>query len=270
MQSLIADLRYAIRLLAGAPGFTIAVIVVLALGIGANSAIFTALDRSVIRPLPYMDPGRLVTIWEDFTAFETPKTRVSPATFVDWRKRSQFFDQMGGYVVRSADLSGGGAPEQVLGIAVTSNLLPLLGVSPLLGRTYESREEGPESRLVILSYGLWQRRYAGDRNLLGQSILMNGEKYSVIGIMPVGFHFPDRQTEFWWPLGLQLQVVTRRNSHFMKVVARLKPGRDPRQAQAEMDGVARQLAREYPASNRSEEHTSELQSPVHLVCRLLL
>ena len=249
MQSLIADLRYAIRLLARAPGFTIAVIVVLALGIGANSAIFTALDRTVIRPLPYMDPDRLVTIWEDFTAFGTPKTRVSPATFFDWRKRSQFFDQIGGYLVRSADLSGGGAPEQVLGIAVTSNLLPLLGVSPLLGRTYESREEGPESRLVILSYGLWQRRYAGDRNLLGQSILMNGEKYSVIGIMPAVFHFPDRQTEFWWPLGLQPQVLTRRNSHFMKVVARLKPGHDWRQAQADMDSVARQLAREYPASN---------------------
>src|ERR1051325_7597564 len=102
-----SDIRFALRVLRKAPGFTIAVIVVLALGIGANSAIFTALDRTVIRPLPYMDPDRLVTIWEDFTAFGTPKTRVSPATFFDWRKRSEFFDQMGGYVVRSADLSGG-------------------------------------------------------------------------------------------------------------------------------------------------------------------
>lgn len=249
MQSLLADLRYALRLLARSPGFTIAVVVVLALGIGANSAIFTALDRTVIRPLPYSDPDRLAAVWEDFSAFGSPKSRVSPATFIDWKKRNQAFLDMAAYGVRSADLSGGGAPEEVQGLAVTANLFPLLGVSPLLGRTFDKSEETPETRAVVLSYRLWQRRYAGDRNLLGQPILMNGEKYSVIGIMPAGFHYPDRKTEYWMPLGLSPQVLTRRNSHFLKVIARLKPGRDWRQAQSDLDGVARQLAQEYPATN---------------------
>jgi len=249
MQSLIADIRYALRLLARSPGFTIAVVLVLALGIGANSAIFTALDRTVIRPLPYSDPDRIAAVWEDFSAFGSPKSRVSPATFVDWKKRNQAFADMAAYGARSADLSGGGAPEEVQGLAVTANLFPLLGVTPLLGRTFDKSEESPETRAVVLSYRLWQRRYAGDRNLLGQPILMNGEKYSVLGIMPAGFHYPDRTTEYWLPLGLSPQVLARSNSHFLKVIARLKPGRDWRQAQSDLDGVARQLAQEYPATN---------------------
>src|SRR5258708_1167767 len=139
MQSLLADVRYALRLLRRAPGFTLAVVVVLALGIGANSAIFTALDKIVIRPLPYADSDRLAMLWEDFSAFGTPKQRVSPATFLDWRKRNQAFAQFAAYGGSSIDLSGGGPPEQVQGQRVTSNLLPLLGVAPLLSlQTYNS------------------------------------------------------------------------------------------------------------------------------------
>ena len=251
MQTLLADLRYAVRLLRRAPGFSLAVVVVLALGIGANSAIFTALDKIVIRPLPYPDSDRLAVLWEDYSAFGTPKQRVSPATFLDWRKRNQVFAALGAYGGSSSDLSAGGPPEQVQGQRVTSNLLPLLGVPPLLGRTFSSGEEGPETKAVVLSYRLWQRRFGGDMHLPGQAILMSGEKYTVIGVMPAGFHFPDLQTEYWISWGLSPQMLTRRTSHFLHVVGRLHRDRDMAQAQADMNGVARQMSKEFPASNAS-------------------
>ena len=250
METLAADLRYAIRLLAKSPAFTLAVIVVLALGIGANSAMFTVLDRTVIRPLPYFEADRLVMLWEDLSAFGTAKSRVSPATFLDWRKRNQTLDQTAAYVgPRNMDLAGTGAPEEVLGLSVTANLIPMLGAQPLLGRTFTADEEGPETKAAVLSYRLWQRRFGGDPKLVGGFIRMNGERYSVIGVMPAGFQFPDPDTELWLPLGVTPQVMARRNSHFLKVVARLKPGRAIGEARADMTAVARQMEREFPATN---------------------
>jgi putative ABC transport system permease protein len=248
METLVADIRYALRLLSKAPGFTLAVLIVIALGIGSNSAIFTLLDKTVIRPLPYADSDRLAILWEDFSAFGTPKQRVSPATFLDWRRRNQVFEEMGAWLGSAMNLAGSGAPEQVLGIGVTSNLIPMLGVSPVVGRTFSASEEAPGVREVVLSFRFWQRRYGGDRGLVGQTILMNGEKYTVIGVMPQGFHFPNRQTDYWVPFGLTPQLLSRRGSHFLKVVGRLKPGRDWQQAQADMTAVARQLRREYASS----------------------
>ena len=250
MQALLADLRYSVRILIKAPGFALAVIAVLALGIGANSAIFSVLDKTVIRPLPYADPDRLVMLWEDFSAFGTAKSRVSPGTFFDWRKRSQTFETLAAYAgPRNMDLSGAGAPEEVLGLGVTANLLPTLGVQPLIGRTFSSDEEGPATKSVVLSYRLWQRRFGGDRNLVGNSVRMNGEMYSVIGVMPAGFQFPDPQTEMWLPLGLAPQVLIRRNSHFLKVVGRVDRKRDLLQAQSDMRAVARALETEFPSTN---------------------
>jgi putative ABC transport system permease protein len=136
-----------------------------------------------------------------------------------------------------------------LGAAVTANLIPTLGVRPLLGRMFTADEERPETRAIVLSYRLWQRRYGGDPNLVGNAVTMNGLAYTVIGVMPKGFQFPDRQTELWQPLGLSPLLLARRNSHFLKVVGRLKPDRTVRQAQSEMSAVAAQLAKEFPASN---------------------
>ncbi len=247
---MLSDLRYALRILSRARAFSFAVIMVLALGIGANSAIFSALDTIVIRPLPYAAPDRLARLWEDFSAFGVPKNRVSPATFLDWRKRTQVFEQIAAYAgPATVDLSGGGPPEEVHGQSITANLIPMLGVQPLLGRTFHDDEEIPNSRVVILSYGLWQRRYHGDPALPGKSILMNGENYVVAGIMPRSFQYPDRDTELWLPLGISPQIWTRRNSHFLKVVGRIKPGRDLRQAQSDMNAVAARLAADYPVTN---------------------
>jgi putative ABC transport system permease protein len=242
------DIRFALRLLVRAPGFTAAVVLVLALGIGSNSAIFSALDKTVIRPLPYKEPDRLVTVWEDFSAFGVPKQRVSPATFLDWRSRNDSFSEIAAYAGPGPmDLSGGGTPEEVLGMSVTANLLPMLGVRPMLGRTFISDEESPSSRAVVLSYRLWHRSFGADASLVGRSILMSGEKYTVLGVMPRGFQYPDRQTELWLPLGLSPQIMRRRNSHFLKVVGRIHT--NLAQAQADMSAVAAQLAAEFPASN---------------------
>ncbi len=245
------DLRYALRELRRSPGSSATIVAVLALGIGANSAIFTALDRTVIRPLPYAEPDRLVMVWEDFSAFGLPKNRVSPGTFLDWSRRSQAFEAMGAYAgPRNLDLAGEGPPEEALGQSVTANLIPLLGVRPLLGRTFTADEEGPETRAVVLSYRLWQRRFAGDPNVVGTRIAMNGVAYTVLGVMPKGFLFPDGETDLWLPLGLSPQLLARRNSHFLKVAGRLKPERSLRQAQADMSLVAGALEREFPATNQ--------------------
>lgn len=247
---MLSDLRYALRLLMRAPGFTLAVVLVLALGIGANSAIFSAVDQLVIRPLAYPDSGRLTMLWEDFSAFGVARNRVSPATFLDWRRRSQAYADMAAYAgPATKDLSGNGAPEEVVGQSVTANLLSLLGTPPFLGRTFQPEEEHVDSQVVVLSYRLWQRRFGGDPNLVGRTILMSGTNYTVNGIMPAGFQFPDRQTEFWIPIGMSPPLLARRNSHFLKVVGRIKPGRQAADAQADMSAVARLLARQFPATN---------------------
>jgi putative ABC transport system permease protein len=249
VNAFLVDLRLAVRLLGRSPGFTLAVVVVMALGIGVTSAIFAAVDQTVIRPLPYRDPGRLVMVWEDFSAFGVPKQRVSPGTFLDWRRRNRTFEELAAYGAVSTNLSGTGAPEEVFGRRVTANLIPMLGVAPLVGRSFTQDEEGPEVRAVVLGYRLWKRKFTGDRELVGKTILMNGTAYSVIGVMPPRFDFPDRQTEYWVPFGLSPQLLSRRNSHFLKVVARLQQGRDVGAAQDDMKRVAGELAAEYPATN---------------------
>jgi predicted permease len=250
-QTFFADLKYSLRLLLRAPGFATAVIVILALGIGANAALFTALDRTVIRPLPFADPDRLATLWEDFSAFKVPKNRVSPGTFLDWRKRSQAFAEIAAYAgPTELDLAaGGGPPEEALGPRVTTNLLTMLGVAPMLGRTFAATEDDPGTKAVVLSHRLWVRRFHGDPSLIGQPIVMSGEKYTVLGVMPPGFHYPDARCEYWVPMGFTPQMAARRNSHFLKVVGRLKPGRTITHAQSDMSAVARDLEREFPNTN---------------------
>src|SRR5579872_4357583 len=169
------DLRHGLRALVRAPAYTASVVLVMALGIGANASVFAALDQTVFRALPYRDPGRLVVLWEDFSAFGRPRARVSPQTFLDWRAMASTFDQIGAYGLDSQTLSGNGTPQEVRGARVTANLIPLLGVSPAVGRTFTADEERPGSGKVVLSYRLWQGRYGGDAAILGRVITMNGE-----------------------------------------------------------------------------------------------
>ena len=228
-----SDLTHTVRLLRREAGFTMAVVLILALGIGANSAIFSAIDQTMIRPLGLRDPGQLAAVWEDFSAFGVPQSRVAPRTFTDWRARTGTFGELAAYVgPRTLDLAGGGPPEEIRGMSVTANLLGMLGVPPLLGRNFTAEEERVDSRLVILSYRLWQRRFDGSREIVGKPISMDGVPWTVVGVMPAGFQFPDRETEYWVLLGLTPEVWARRNSHFLKVIGRLKAGRTIADAQS--------------------------------------
>src|SRR2546428_1859621 len=159
MSNVWSDLRLAVRLLARAPGFSLAVILVVALGIGINSAVFTAIDQAVVRPLPYADADRLVMVWEDFPAFGVPKQRVSPGTYLDWKARTRAFDDLAAYGGDVRNLAGDGPPEEALGQHVTANLFHVLGVRPLLGRTFTADEEGPDTKAVVLAHRPWQSRY---------------------------------------------------------------------------------------------------------------
>ena len=249
MSSTLADVRFALRLLRKAPGFTISVIAVLALGIGANASVFSALDQTVIRPLPYSDPDHLALLSEDFSAFGMPKNRVSPATFFDWKRRTRAFANLATWRVSTMNLSETGAPEQVQGAAITANLLPLVGVPALAGQVLEAAEEAPGHRVVVLSERLWRRRFNADPALFGRPILMSGEPYTVVGVMPPGFHFPDARTDFWVPIALRPEQLTARNSHYLRVVGRLQPGVSWTAARDEMREIARQLEKEFPATN---------------------
>ena len=244
-----ARIRYAVRAVVKTPGYSAAVMVVLMLGIGANAAMFSALDQVVIRPLPFEAPDRLAAVWEDFSAFGTPKQRVSPGTFFDWQRRTRAFSALAAYHSSGFTLTGDGEPEALTGIAATANLIPTLGVQPLIGRTFTGAEEKPGVRLVVISHRLWQRRFQRDAGVLGRTMRLNGEAYTVIGVMPPGFQFPDGRCDYWIPLGLEPELAARRNSHFLFVIGRLRSDRTWNDAHSDMSAVAAQLAAEHPDSN---------------------
>jgi predicted permease len=239
----------ACRLLRESPGYSAAVFAVLTLGIGANAAVFSALDQVVLRPLPYPDSDRLASVWEDFSAFGTPRIRVSPATFFDWQRRARVWSSLAAYRLSGLTLTREGDPDALSGIAATSNLLPMLGVNPSFGRTFSGADDHPGSRVVVISDRLWRRRLASDPAVLGRTLRLNDEPYAIVGVMPPGFHFPDDRCDYWIPLGLTPELAGRRNSHFLYVVGRLAPGRTWNDARADMTGVAAQLAAAYPATN---------------------
>jgi len=251
MGTLIQDVRYGLRMLVKNPGFTAVAVITLALGIGANTAVFSVVNAVLLTPLPYKDAGRLVVVWEQNPERGWYRNIVSAANFVDWRKQNHVFAQMAAIdPQRTFNLTGGGEPEEVWGEQVTTNLFSLLGVRPVLGRDFLPEEDKPGGpRVVILSYGVWQRRYGGDASLVGKQISLNNDSYTVVGIMPADFYFPPFwreliRVELWVP-GLDLSNLVR-TDHADVALARLKPGVSPTQAQAEMDTIARGIQQQYP------------------------
>lgn len=249
MYDLLADLRYGARLLLKSPGFSLIVIMVLGLGIGANTAIFSTIDAVLLRPLPFHDPERLVMVWEDASHIGFARNTPAPANFVDWRKQNTVFTDMSAYRFQLANLAGDGTPEQIRGLRTMPNLFPLLGVKPLLGRWIEEKDETSEERVVVISYGLWQRRFGGDPAIVGKTISLSDLNYTVAGVMPANFRYPTDEFEYWAPSGLTPAELNRRGAHFLQVVARLKPGVSQEQAQAEMTTIAKRLEQEYPRTN---------------------
>jgi putative ABC transport system permease protein len=254
MQTLWQDLRYGLRMLLGKPGFTLVAVITLALGIGANAAIFSVINSVLLRPLPYPQPERLVWIWGTNPSADIKQESASLPDFVDWKAQSQSFAALGGFANFSPILTGAGEPERLTGAVVTDGFFSTLGVSPQLGRAFTSDEDRPGAqRVVVLSHGLWQRRFGGDPQIAGQKITLNGNPYMIVGVMPPGFKHPlpgmRLPVEVWAPLGLD-PAKTGRRSDFLGVIARLKPGVVIEQARAEMNALMGRLETQYPNTNR--------------------
>jgi putative ABC transport system permease protein len=249
IERLLQDIRFSIRTLRKSPGFTVFAVLALTLGLGANAAIFSVVDAVLLRSLPFRNADRLVEVWEEASHFGFPLAPVAPANSVDWNRRNHVFEDMAAVKGDLYALTGAGTPEQIEGSPVTANLFPLLGVSPVLGRGFSAEEDRPGGpRVVLISYGLWQRRFGGDASILRREILLNNEKYTVVGVMPRGITFPDK-SQIWVPLALGPRQLAERDNHYLRVFARLKPRVTLAQAQNEMADLAAQSASEHPETN---------------------
>jgi len=242
------DLRYAWRALRRSPGFAVTAVGIAALGIGTTTAAYTMVDHVLIRPLPFAEPDRLVRLWEDHSANGNGwEWDISPANYRDWKRMSTSFAAMAAYRGLLVNLTGQGEPESVEGASVEAGTFGLLGIQPVLGRSFRSeddRESAPAT--VILSYGLWQGRFAGDPDVIGRAIELDSKPYTVIGVMPEGFRFPARTARLWTPLQLAGDAYEDRLDCYLGVIGRLKPGVSEPQAAAEMRTVGGRLARAFP------------------------
>ena len=247
MESLIKDIKYGIRGLVKRPGFTAIALITLALGIGANTAIFSVVNAVLLRPLQFKDPEQLVIVWEDASFAGFPRNTPAPANYVDWKNQNQSFADMAASAETSFNITGDGEPERVAAHAVTANFFPLFGVQPLIGRSFLPEEDQPgAAKVALLSQSLWQSRYGGDRNVINRDIQLNGEKHTVIGVMPAGFQFMESEVRLWVPLAMSAEDMANRGGHYLKVVARLKPGVELTQAQADMNAVMSRITKDHP------------------------
>ena len=263
MADLWQDLRYAARMLARTPAFTAIAVLALALGIGANTAIFSVVNKVLLQPLPFKNPSELLIIWENATHLGFPKNTPSPANFLDWRDQSTLFTGMAAMAPKDFSLTGAGEPERLDGRRVSANLFDLLGVQPRLGRRFLPEEDKPGKRVVILSYGLWQRRFGSDPKIVGQAVNLNGESYSVIGVMPPGIELPgfdNWKDQLWVPIAFTSEEAKERGNHYLEIIARMKPGVTLTQARAEMETITGRLAQQYPEENL---RISSVVNPLH-------
>jgi putative ABC transport system permease protein len=241
------DLHHAARSLSRAPGFALTVVLVVALGVGANTAAFSLADFVLLRPLPFPEPDRLVKLWQAVPGYG--QMELSPANYRDWRAATRSFEAMAAYGNREVNLTGAAEPERLEIARATPELFGLLGVPATAGR-FLSPADSADGQVVVLGYGLWQRRFGGDPGVLGTTVRLDGEPYTVIGVMPPSFRFPSRETDAWTPLLFGPDDYLDRNDNYIHAIARLGPGVSLRQASAEMTTIAAALERQYPKENR--------------------
>ncbi|HTG14177.1 MAG TPA: ABC transporter permease, partial [Blastocatellia bacterium] len=256
MEAFWQDLKYGVRMLAKSPGFTAVAVIALALGIGANTAIFSVVNAVLIRSLPFKDSDRLVMVWEKNRPRNRDQNVISPANYLDWRDQNSVFEQMSAVFDSRVNLTGVDDPEEIPTQLVEAHFFDLLGVNASIGRTFVA-EEGVEGRekVVVLSQSLWKRRFGGDPALIGKTIKLSGQDYTVVGIAPPDFQFSlkassltGKQAELWRPLVFS-QRSRVRAGRFMSAVARIRPGVTLAEAQAEMDGIAANLEKQYVEFN---------------------
>jgi putative ABC transport system permease protein len=252
MGPVVQDVRYTMRAWRTSPLFTLVAVGTLALGIGANSAIFTLFDAALLRPLPFPEPHRLVLVWEDTSMFGLKDSPASFANYLEWRAQNHVFEQIGALEQKSFRLTGAGAAQQIQGSIVTASLFEALSVPPALGRAFRDDEDQPGTpRTLILSDGLWERAFGRDPAIVGRTIDVNDEKYLVVGVMPPGFRFPDSSNELWAPVGTVYapRDFTDKGRHNSMVVARLRRGIGLEQANNEMHAIAARLQQQFPRTN---------------------
>jgi predicted permease len=258
MESLWQDIRYGFRMLLKSPGFTVVAAVTLALGVGANSAIFSVVNGVLLKSLPYKQPEQLMRVFETNPTF--PKFPISPANFLDYREQSRVFDDFATFYRSDLQLAEGDRPERLSAMLVSAGYFRLLGFEPILGRDFQPEDEQEaNSRVVVLSHNLWQSRFASDPQIIGKTVRLNGNLFTIIGVMPAGvqhvggdYHsLPHGENvDVWWPLSLD-RIRNRRGSHFLNAIGRLKPDITKEQAESEMNVIAASLEQQYPNSNKN-------------------
>jgi putative ABC transport system permease protein len=237
------DLKFAFRQLLKNPGFTAVAVLTLALGMGANTAIFSFVNAILLRPLPFKEPDRLVMVFTSYLANDSHKNWVAAPTWDEWRKQSTVFEGLAARSFGGFVLTGKGQPENIPGSRLSANIFRLLGIEPVLGRDFLPEEEiYGKDHVVLLSHDLWQRRFGSDMGIVGQSITLNEEPYAVIGVMPARTFFPERDTQLWTPLAFSPEQLRDHGSHNYLVYGRLKPGVALAQANTEMGVIAQRMA----------------------------
>ena len=246
---MLTDLRYGLRLLLRAPGFSLVAILALAIGIGANTAIFSVVNTLLLEKLPYADADRLAIVWEHNLPRDRRNNVVSPGNFIHWREMNQVFQDIAAVgPTFNVTLTGDGEPEELPMQLVSAQFFPIVGVQPGMGRWFTMEEDRPRSRVAVISDRLWRRRFGADPNILQRPITLQGNPYNVVGVMPPGFSFLDKRAELWLPVGFPAEARTPRG-RWLSVVGRLKPGVSLNQADADMKRVAGDLTQRFPEFN---------------------
>lgn len=260
MNKLIQDLRYGVRTLLRRPGFSVIAIATLAIGIGASTTIFTVVNAALLRGLPYRQPDRLYHLWERTPKQDFSKREFSYPDYQDYQQNN-VFDGLAGYTGGRAILSGSGEPESIPAPRVTANFFSVLGVDPIIGRTFQPGEDTPGTpKVTVLTYGLWQRRFGGDPNVIGQVVTINGESHTIVGILPPSFQFAMRPADLWLPYQPTESQLTRRFMHGTNLIGRLKDGVSPEQAQSELNIIAGRIEQQF---NDSHASTTARLVPLH-------
>ncbi len=249
MENLRGDIRYAFRNLLKRPGFTLIAVVTLALGIGANTAIFSAINALLLKPLPFPELDRVVAIWDKLPSRGVMHNEVAMANYLDWQAQNQSFEQLAVYRWWNANLTGVDTPERIQGFLVSANYLDVLGMKPIMGRNfYPEENQSGKDAVAIITHSLWQRRFGGDPNIINKTVTINSIVRTVIGVTPERFNFP-KGAEIYAPLAMTPEVMSSRGNHSYYVIGKLKPGVSIESAQADTDNITARLAQQYPETN---------------------
>jgi putative ABC transport system permease protein len=249
MRNLLRDARYGLRLLARRPGFTTVAVLTLAIGIGANTAIFAVADTLLLKPLPYVDAGQIVLLQENNLSRGWTSFSVSPPNFLDWREQAQSFERIAAWSGRSYNYTGGEIPERLRGLVGTEGFLDMLGGTPALGRGFLPEEfEAGRDLVVVLNHGFWRRAFGGNPQVLNQPIILNGQTHTIVGVMHPHWRFGGRDVALFAPRAFSAAELRQRGSHFLNVIGRMKPRVAANEAQVEMSGLAARLAQQYPSN----------------------